>query len=75
MVGHIMADAVMLVIPPLAAMVFKAAAGRHPVAGLRGSFAAAGAAYSTSFLVTPGRPAVRDHRELPGGRCPTPARR
>jgi len=49
MVGHIMADAVMLVVPPLAAMVFKAA-GRHPVACLLGSFAAAGAAYSTSFI-------------------------
>ncbi len=35
MVGHVMADSVMIVIPPLAAMVFKAA-GRHPVAGLSG---------------------------------------
>lgn len=51
MVGHVMADSVMIVIPPLAAMVFKAA-GRHPVAGLLGAFAAAGAAYSTSFVVT-----------------------
>jgi aminobenzoyl-glutamate transport protein len=31
MVGHVMSDSVMIVIPPLAAMVF-AAAGRHPVA-------------------------------------------
>ena len=51
MVGHVMADSVMIVVPPLAAMVFKAA-GRHPVAGLLGAFAAAGAAYSTSFVVT-----------------------
>jgi len=32
-------------------MVFRAA-GRHPVAGLLGGFAAAGAGYSTNFLVT-----------------------
>jgi aminobenzoyl-glutamate transport protein len=51
MVGHVMSDSVMIVIPPLAAMVF-AAAGRHPVAGLLGAFAAAGAAYSTSLIVT-----------------------
>ena len=46
-----MADAAFIVIPPLAAMVFKAA-GRHPMAGLIGGFAAAGAGYSTSLLVT-----------------------
>ena len=50
-VGSVMADSVMIVLPPLAAMVF-AAAGRHPVAGLLGAFAAAGAGYSTSMLVT-----------------------
>ncbi|WP_432495660.1 AbgT family transporter [Kineococcus gypseus] len=50
-VGSVMADSVMLVIPPLAAMVFGAA-GRHPVAGLLGAFAAAGAGYSTSIAVT-----------------------
>lgn len=49
--ASVMADAAMIVIPPLAAMVFKAA-GRHPVAGLVGGFAAAGAGYSTSPLVT-----------------------
>ncbi|GAA1434889.1 AbgT family transporter [Microlunatus lacustris] len=49
--ASVMADASMIVIPPLAAMVFKAA-GRHPVAGLVGGFAAAGAGYSTSPLVT-----------------------
>ena len=49
--GSIMADAAFVVIPPLAALVFKAA-GRHPVAGLLGGFAAAGAGYSTSMLVT-----------------------
>lgn len=49
--SSVMADASMIVVPPLAAMVFKAA-GRHPVAGLIGGFAAAGAGYSTSPLVT-----------------------
>jgi aminobenzoyl-glutamate transport protein len=49
--GSVMADSAFIVIPPLAAIVF-AAAGRHPVAGLIGGFAAAGAGYSTSLLVT-----------------------
>ncbi|MDH6237796.1 AbgT family transporter [Cryobacterium sp. CG_9.6] len=49
--GSIMSDAAFVVIPPLAALVFKAA-GRHPVAGLLGGFAAVGAGYSTSMLVT-----------------------
>lgn len=49
--GSIMADTAFIIIPPLAAMVFKAA-GRHPVAGLLGGFAAAGAGYSTNILVT-----------------------
>lgn len=49
--GSIMSDAAFVVIPPLAALVFKAA-GRHPVAGLLGGFAAAGAGYSTNLLVT-----------------------
>jgi aminobenzoyl-glutamate transport protein len=49
--GSVMADSAFIVIPPLAAIVFKAA-GRHPVAGLIGGFAATGAGYSTSLLVT-----------------------
>ncbi|MCP2333045.1 AbgT family transporter [Actinoalloteichus caeruleus] len=49
--GSVMSDSVFIVVPPLAAMVFRAA-GRHPVAGLLGGFAAAGAGYSTSVLVT-----------------------
>ncbi|TCP43393.1 aminobenzoyl-glutamate transport protein [Tamaricihabitans halophyticus] len=49
--GSVMSDSAFIIIPPLAAMVFKAA-GRHPVAGLIGGFAAAGAGYSTSPLVT-----------------------
>lgn len=50
-VGSIMSDTAFVIIPPLAALVFKAA-GRHPVAGLLGGFAAAGAGYSTNLLVT-----------------------
>ncbi|QCB27935.1 p-aminobenzoyl-glutamate transport protein [Corynebacterium endometrii] len=49
--GSIMADSAFVVIPPLAAMVFKAA-GRHPVAGLIGGFAAVGAGYSTALVPT-----------------------
>ena len=49
--ASVMADAAFIVVPPLAAMVFKAA-GRHPIAGLVGGFAAVGAGYSTSPVVT-----------------------
>ncbi|GAA4614656.1 AbgT family transporter [Saccharopolyspora hordei] len=49
--ASVMADSSMIIVPPLAALVFKAA-GRHPVAGLLGGFAAVGAGYSTSPLVT-----------------------
>ena len=49
--ASVMADAAFIVVPPLAAMVFKAA-GRHPIAGLVGGFAAVGAGYSTSLVVT-----------------------
>lgn len=49
--ASVMSDTAFVIIPPLAAMVFKAA-GRHPVAGLLGGFAAVGAGYSTSFSVT-----------------------
>ena len=49
--ASIMADSSFLVIPPLAAMAFKAV-GRHPVAGLMGGFAAVSAGFSTSFLPT-----------------------
>jgi aminobenzoyl-glutamate transport protein len=50
-IASIMADSAFVVIPPLAALVFKAA-GRHPVAGLLGGFAAAGAGYSTNVVPT-----------------------
>ncbi|MGP4018845.1 AbgT family transporter [Saccharopolyspora sp. 5N708] len=49
--ASVMADSSMIIIPPLAALVFKAA-GRHPVAGLLGGFAAVGAGYSTAPVVT-----------------------
>lgn len=49
--GSVMADSAFVVIPPLAAMVFKAA-DRHPVAGLLGGFAAVGAGYSTALVPT-----------------------
>ncbi|APT83179.1 P-aminobenzoyl-glutamate transporter [Corynebacterium ammoniagenes DSM 20306] len=49
--GSVMGDAAFVVIPPLAAMVFKAA-DRHPVAGLLGGFAAVGAGYSTALVPT-----------------------
>lgn len=49
--ASVMSDAAFIVVPPLAAMVFKAA-GRHPIAGLVGGFAAVGAGYSTSPVVT-----------------------
>lgn len=49
--ASIMADSAFVVVPPLAALVF-AAAGRHPVAGLIGGFAAAGAGYSTNLVPT-----------------------
>lgn len=49
--ASLMADAGFVIVPPLAAMVFKAA-GRHPVAGLIGGFASVGAGYSTSFVPT-----------------------
>ncbi|OFS19465.1 P-aminobenzoyl-glutamate transporter [Corynebacterium sp. HMSC04H06] len=49
--ASVMGDSAFVVVPPLAAMVFKAA-GRHPVAGLIGGFAAVGAGYSTALVPT-----------------------
>ncbi|MBU5900620.1 AbgT family transporter, partial [Vibrio cholerae O1] len=50
-VGSIMGDSAFIMIPRLAALVFNAA-GRHPMAGLIGGFAATGAGYSTSIVPT-----------------------
>ncbi|WP_408056203.1 AbgT family transporter [Streptomyces ureilyticus] len=48
--GHVMSDIAILVIPPLAALAFRAA-GRNPVAGLVGAFACVCAGYSAGFTV------------------------
>ena len=48
--GHVMSDPSMIVIPPLAALVFLAA-GRHPLAGMIGAFACTTAGYSSGILL------------------------
>lgn len=48
--AHMISDAAAIVLPPLAAVAFKAA-GRHPVAGLIGGFACVGAGYAAGFTV------------------------
>jgi aminobenzoyl-glutamate transport protein len=48
--AHMMSDVASIVLPPLAAMLFKSA-GRHPVAGLIGGFACVGAGYAAGFTV------------------------
>ncbi|TWV23009.1 AbgT family transporter [Streptomyces albidoflavus] len=48
--AHVMSDIAMLVIPPLAALAFRAA-GRNPVAGLIGAFACVCAGYAAGFTV------------------------
>lgn len=48
--GHVMSDPSMIVIPPLAALVFLAA-GRHPLAGMLGAFACTTAGYSSGILI------------------------
>jgi len=50
--GNLMSDTSFVVIPPLAALVF-AAAGRHPLAGMIGGFAAVGASFSTAMVPSP----------------------
>jgi aminobenzoyl-glutamate transport protein len=48
--GHVMSDPSMIVIPPLAALVFLAA-GRHPLAGMLGAFACTTAGYASGILL------------------------
>ncbi|MBK1786014.1 AbgT family transporter [Prauserella sp. ASG 168] len=48
--GHVMSDASMIVIPPLAALIFRAV-GRNPLAGLMGSFSVVAAGYGGGVLV------------------------
>ncbi|MPY60678.1 AbgT family transporter [Streptomyces spongiae] len=48
--AHMISDVAAIVLPPLAALVFKSA-GRHPVAGLIGGFACVGAGYAAGFTI------------------------
>ncbi|MGW4387592.1 AbgT family transporter [Streptomyces sp. NPDC004685] len=48
--AHMMSDVAAIVLPPLAAVVFKNA-GRHPVAGLIGGFACVTAGYAAGFTI------------------------
>jgi len=48
--AHMMSDVGAIVLPPLAAMVFRSA-GRHPVAGLIGGFACVTAGYAAGFTI------------------------
>ncbi|WP_188454269.1 AbgT family transporter [Virgibacillus oceani] len=48
--GNIASDAAMVLIPPLAAMVFYKV-GRHPLAGLAVGYAAAGAGFTANLLI------------------------
>ena len=58
--GHVMSDPSMIVIPPLAALVFLEA-GRQPLAGMLGAFACTTAGYASWIIIGfrpgPGRPA------------------
>ncbi|MEU0839079.1 AbgT family transporter [Streptomyces sp. NPDC005962] len=48
--AHMMSDVGAIVLPPLAALVFRSA-GRHPVAGLIGGFACVTAGYAAGFTI------------------------
>lgn len=48
--AHVMSEVSMLILPPLAALAFKAA-GRNPIAGLIGSFACVASGYAAGFFV------------------------
>lgn len=48
--GNLASDAAMILIPPLAAMVFYKV-GRHPIAGLIAGFSAAGAGFTANLLI------------------------
>jgi aminobenzoyl-glutamate transport protein len=50
-IAHLAADAGIVVLPPIAAMLF-AAAGRHPLAGLSAAFAGVTGAFSANFIPT-----------------------
>lgn len=48
--GNIASDAAMIIIPPMAAMVFHTI-GRHPLAGLAAGFASVGAGFTANFMI------------------------
>ncbi|WP_052488475.1 AbgT family transporter [Streptomyces sp. 150FB] len=48
--GHVMGDASMVILPPLAALAFRAV-GRHPVAGMLGSFASTTVGYASGVMI------------------------
>lgn len=48
--GNLASDAALIIIPPLAALVFHAL-GRHPLAGLAAGFTAAGAGFSANLFI------------------------
>lgn len=48
--GNIASDAAFIVVPPLAALVFRAL-GRHPLAGLAAGFASVGAGFSANLII------------------------
>ena len=50
-VGSLASDAAIIIIPPLAAMMFQAA-GRHPVAGMVAGFAATSSGFTANFFIT-----------------------
>ena len=52
MLAHLAADAGIIILPPIGALLF-AAAGRHPLAGLAAAFAGVGGAFSANVLPSP----------------------
>jgi aminobenzoyl-glutamate transport protein len=52
MLAHLAADAGIIILPPIAAMLF-AAAGRNPLVGLAAGFAGVGGAFSANVLPSP----------------------
>jgi aminobenzoyl-glutamate transport protein len=48
--GHVMGDASMVILPPLAALAFRAV-GRHPLAGMIGCFASTSVGYASGVLI------------------------
>jgi hypothetical protein len=54
MMAHLAADAGIIILPPIAALLF-AAAGRHPLAGFIAAYAAVSGAFSANVLPSPRR--------------------